>query len=232
MTDIQWIDQTERQFLASLTPPLAVVGQRGRFSLAAEQAIAKARAEGFGFLGDKGHPNTVTKAPVEKKVSLSKPAPAAPATAPTEPTKTVTLPTQSAPAVPATDAGVMRAWARSQGITVGERGRIHPDVKAAYAAAHGGTLPVKAAPAPKVEKPKAAAPVVKAEPKPVKVRTQTVAYGRVRRGDYPKYVSEPILAIENCFGCKKRIAYCTHEAPIMPKWAGGETAVFSKADAK
>ena len=38
----------------------------------------------------------------------------------------------------------MRQWARSKGIEVGERGRLSPDVLAAYAAAHGGP-PVKAA---------------------------------------------------------------------------------------
>jgi hypothetical protein len=33
------------------------------------------------------------------------------------------------------EAGVIRAWARDAGVPVGKRGRIHPDVKAAYAAA-------------------------------------------------------------------------------------------------
>lgn len=33
------------------------------------------------------------------------------------------------------EAGVIRAWARANNVPVGERGRIHPDVKAAYQAA-------------------------------------------------------------------------------------------------
>lgn len=40
----------------------------------------------------------------------------------------------------------MRQWARSKGIEVGERGRLSPDVLAAYSAAHGGPA-VKSAPA-------------------------------------------------------------------------------------
>ena len=38
----------------------------------------------------------------------------------------------------------VRQWARTKGWEVGERGRLSPDVLAAYAAAHGGP-PVKAA---------------------------------------------------------------------------------------
>lgn len=37
---------------------------------------------------------------------------------------------------PKGEAATMREWARKQGIQVGARGRIHPDLKAAYAAAH------------------------------------------------------------------------------------------------
>lgn len=38
----------------------------------------------------------------------------------------------------------VRQWARQKGLDVGERGRLSPDVLAAYSAAHGGP-PVKAA---------------------------------------------------------------------------------------
>jgi hypothetical protein len=41
----------------------------------------------------------------------------------------------------------VRQWARSKGIDVGERGRLSPDVLAAYSAAHGG--PAVKAPAKK-----------------------------------------------------------------------------------
>ena len=34
------------------------------------------------------------------------------------------------------DAKVIREWARSNGVAVSDRGRIHPDVRAAYEAAH------------------------------------------------------------------------------------------------
>ncbi|MCU1587913.1 MAG: Lsr2 [Frankiales bacterium] len=44
----------------------------------------------------------------------------------------------------------VRQWARQKGLEVGERGRLSPDVLAAYSAAHGGP-PVKA-PAKKAAK--------------------------------------------------------------------------------
>lgn len=34
-----------------------------------------------------------------------------------------------------TEAGIIRQWARQNSVEVGKRGRIHPDVKAAYQAA-------------------------------------------------------------------------------------------------
>lgn len=37
---------------------------------------------------------------------------------------------------PLTEAGIIRQWARANDIEVGKRGRIHPDVKAAYEFAH------------------------------------------------------------------------------------------------
>jgi hypothetical protein len=39
----------------------------------------------------------------------------------------------------------VRQWARQNGLEVGERGRLSPDVLEAYAKAHGGAVPVKAA---------------------------------------------------------------------------------------
>jgi hypothetical protein len=220
MTEIQWIPQTERDFLASVTgedgKPLAIAGARGRFSRAATEALAKARSEGFGFIGDKGHPMTEVKTPkapkAPKTVVSSTPKPAE-----TEQPKTVTVPAQTTPSV---DAKAVRAWAKTNGHTVGERGRIRPEVISAYLA--GGGKVVTAAP-------KAA----QAQPKPVRVRTQTVAYGRVRRGDLPKHISEPVLAITNCFRCRKTVSYCgCADGVQMPKWAGGESAVFSKTEAK
>lgn len=39
-----------------------------------------------------------------------------------------------------TEAGVIRQWARQNSVEVGKRGRIHPDVKAAYQAAQGAEV--------------------------------------------------------------------------------------------
>lgn len=41
--------QTERDYLASLTPPLAIAGARGRFSKAAKAELVRARAAGVVF---------------------------------------------------------------------------------------------------------------------------------------------------------------------------------------
>jgi hypothetical protein len=41
--------QTEREYLASLTPPLAISGARGRFSKAAKAELVRARAAGMVF---------------------------------------------------------------------------------------------------------------------------------------------------------------------------------------
>jgi len=41
--------QTERDYLASLNPPLAIAGARGRFSKAAKAELVRARAAGMTF---------------------------------------------------------------------------------------------------------------------------------------------------------------------------------------
>jgi hypothetical protein len=41
--------QTEREYLAGLTPPLAIAGARGRFSKAAKAELVRARAAGVIF---------------------------------------------------------------------------------------------------------------------------------------------------------------------------------------
>lgn len=219
---IQWIPQTEREFLASLNPPLAKAGARGRFSTAATAALAKARAEGFGFIGDKGHPQNPVKAPAAPKtvktVVTSAPAQAAPADAvstevsvPTQPTKTVST---------GVDAKAARAWAKAQGMAVGERGRLHPTVISAYVAANGAPVTL------------AKTPEQKAAAKPVRTRTQKVAYGVIprRKGD-PKYLSEPVLAVTNCGKCKKGISYCGCETPSLPKHFGAGPLAFSRTEA-
>lgn len=65
----------------------------------------------------------------------------------------------------------VRQWARSKGLEVGERGRLSPDVLAAYSAAHGGPAvkaaakkaPAKKAPAKKSAAKKAPAKKVAAK---------------------------------------------------------------------
>lgn len=208
---IQWIPQTERDFLASLTPPLAKAGARGRFSADAHAALAKARADGFGFIGDKGHPQTEVKA--------------APKAAPKVVTSAVSTETVSVPAQTKTvqtgtvDAKAARTWARSQGMTVGERGRLHPNIISAYLSANGGTSkPVS---------------LVKTEkPKPVRTRTQKVAYGVIprRKGD-PKYLSEPVLSVTNCGKCKNALSFCPCETPSLPKHFGSGPLAFSRTEA-
>jgi hypothetical protein len=47
--------QTERDYLASLDPPLAIAGARGRFSTAAKAELVRARAAGMIFR-EKGTP--------------------------------------------------------------------------------------------------------------------------------------------------------------------------------
>lgn len=46
--------QTQREYLSGLNPPLAKPGSRGRFSLAAQSALADARAQGTVFADGKG----------------------------------------------------------------------------------------------------------------------------------------------------------------------------------
>lgn len=45
--------------------------------------------------------------------------------------------TKASTAKTLTEAGIIRQWARQNSVEVGKRGRIHPDVKAAYQAAQG-----------------------------------------------------------------------------------------------
>lgn len=204
----QFIDQTPRDFLASLNPPLAQAGARGRFSKDAQAALATARAEGFLFIGDPGHPKTEVKTPRAPKteapkqvvtgapVSLVKPAPAV--------------------ATETYDPKEVRAWAKQNGVEVGERGRIKPEVFAAFAKAGG--KPVGAG----------AKPIVKAPA--VKVRKEKVAWGFIprKKGD-GQHISEPLLGIQNCGSCKQGIQFCgCPTGPVMPKHYGGAVALLTR----
>jgi hypothetical protein len=60
--------QTERDYLASLTPPLAIAGARGRFSKAAKAELVRARAAGVIFQ-EKG-PTASTHTDSDASVSI------------------------------------------------------------------------------------------------------------------------------------------------------------------
>jgi hypothetical protein len=146
---IQFVPQTERAFLASLTPPLAdnAPGARGRFSNAGKAALAAAREQGFRFVGDEGHPDTVVKATRAPRTVTTPAATSATATTPegaSVPPAVAnnTVTTVSANPSPAAGrasfvAKDVRAWAKQNGHAVGERGRIHPNVIAAFVKAGG-----------------------------------------------------------------------------------------------
>ncbi len=109
----------------------------------------------------------------------------------------------------------VRAWAEQTGaIEKGQRGRIPTKVINAYLASHGTTdAPVKR--------------VVAAKPK---VREVTVGWTYARRGKNDKpFISEPLVAVSNCGGCAKGIAYCgCSNGPVAPKYLGGEPLIMEK----
>lgn len=66
--------QTQREYLASLTPPLAIPGARGRLSAKAHEALAAARAKGITFAEDMPPEPKVTRVRKAKpKLNLATP---------------------------------------------------------------------------------------------------------------------------------------------------------------
>ena len=204
MTLVATTTQTAREFLAAQTPPLAKAGARGRFGKEGVAALDAARKSGVVFADDV----KVVKAPKAVETVKVK-APAVPAQAVASPAPA------AAPA--SLNAAEVRAWAKGKGLPVGERGRIKPDVIAAFVKAKGGKVSLaKPVPSP--------ADVAK------RIRPQRVAYGRVPRpvgeGDH---ITEPILAIESCGKCRKAVPFCPCDGgPRLPKWAGHAETVFDK----
>jgi len=88
------------------------VGDRGRFSAAMQEALSKAPS------------GTITE-------PVAVPSQAKPKSAPKPKAATVIKVKSKA------DPKAVRAWAKSNGVTVGDRGRIKPEVFAAYEAAKG-----------------------------------------------------------------------------------------------
>lgn len=167
----QFAPTTARDFLASIKgadgEPLAKAGTRGRFSKAASEALAEAHADGFVFIGEAGHPQTEVKAPKTAKAPKAS-TPAAPRPQAPVSTPTVSAPARAVPApggftVAAPGASVarratahpaaakasfvaadVRAWAVANGVKVGQRGRIHPDVIGAFVQANPNVKPTVA----------------------------------------------------------------------------------------
>jgi len=177
---VQYIDQTPRDFLASLNPPLATAGARGRFSKDAQAALATARGDGFLFIGDEGHPKTAAPAPKKEK---------APATQKT----VVTGAPTPAPTGGTVDAKAVRAWAKANGVEVGERGRIRPEVVTQYLANGGKTTATGST--VKVTLGGSAKPPVDA----VKVRDEKTGYS---------VIGGTLIRQDSCGSCKARITHC------------------------
>lgn len=86
---------------------------RGRISVEGHARLTEARKKGFAFPED-------TKVSVPKSVKPTKPTTSKPAP--------VTLPREA----DTLDRGAIRSWARSNGHTIGDRGRIKPEIVKAY----------------------------------------------------------------------------------------------------
>jgi len=99
--------ETQREYLASLNPPLAKAGARGKFSKVAHEALAEASAKGITF----GPIAVESKSEDSDSLGKSK-APVA----------------KVAGASPSD----IRAWALAQGMEVSVRGRISREVIDAY----------------------------------------------------------------------------------------------------
>lgn len=160
---------TKREYLAGLNPPLAKPG-RGRFSKEALDALAAAEAAGVVF-----------DEPVKPVKEV--------ATEGEEPSK---------PTKPASESTAIRSWAATNGIKVGERGRLPKEVIAAYRAD-----------SPSMAKPQAA-PVYKVEPQ-VRVRQISAMYGQDDRGT--------VIGFSMCTRCKYHISLCQCKSgPVPPKF--------------
>lgn len=102
---------------------------KGKFSKEAHEALAKAKAEGIVF-DEPIKPAPKPKAangPLSGKSVLRAAAAAG-----------VEADRARVAAAPAVDSKAVRAWAADNGIAVGARGRVHPEVVAKYLAAHEG----------------------------------------------------------------------------------------------
>lgn len=128
------------------------------------------------------------------------------------------------------DVKKVRRWAARQGIALGQRGRIPASIVAQYLAENPAEAESVQTEEEAVAESYPAEPAAK-EP----VRDETVAYGFARRAeDAPEYLSEPVVAIENCGRCGGGIAYCRcTSGPHVPSYltnGNDEIALLSKPE--
>lgn len=168
---------TKREWL--VTQGLAKAGVVGRFSNEAKAALEKAVADGVKFAEDEPKaPATPRESkPKAEKIVINQPY----------------------------DAGKVRKWALAQGLQVGERGRVRPEIVKAYLDANGAGGEAVVAPKP--------AP-------PVALRPETVAWVKSARPEgAPSYVSEPLVQISNCGKCGRGISFCPcNGGPYAPSY--------------
>lgn len=116
------------------------------------------------------------------------------------------------------DAKAVRAWGVSQGLMeAGKRGRVPAPVIKAYLEKFGTRAEVSV-------------PVKRVVKVRSKVREVTVGYTYARRGPKDKpFISEPLVAVSNCGGCAKGVAFCgCSNGPVAPKYLGGEPLMLEK----
>lgn len=201
--------QTAREWLSTIVvdgKPLAVAGARGRFSAAATAALAEAQAAGVVFT-----PSTPVKAAkAPKPVSLVKPV------------VKQARPAVSVSTLPTVNAKEVRAWAITNGVNVGARGRLHPDVISAFIAAGGKPSDSTVS--------TAAVQGGLARPTPAgmpKIRPNTQAWAIVKhRLDKPSH--RPIVLGTGTCHKGHNISSCPCDVPMTTEQWGSVPLVFEK----
>jgi len=145
---------TKREWLAA--QGLAKPGTRGRFGKAAHEALEQAEKDGIVF-------DDPTPKPAKEVATEGAEAP-------------------SKPSRPTSENAEIRAWARDNGFTIGERGRISAEILAAY---HGDPIPDNDYVPP---------------PPQVRVRPARVMYGFDNDGHK--------IGFATCGRCAEHISYC------------------------
>lgn len=216
MSNPKHLTVTPRQFLASLTPPQAVLlgkdgvsPARGRFSTEGVATLAKAREDGYLFLGDEGNENNPAPEVKAPRAAAAPKAPAAPKPAP--------APAAPKVALPQVNPKEVRAWAKQNGHEVGDRGRLNQTVVSAFLAAGG----------------KAVVPTARRVPTPLdmpKVRRETTGFVLAPRPKGAgKHVSTPLVRVASCGSCGKGVAYCSEpQGPSAPGYLGGAILSLDK----